>query len=187
MVAADLDTGFIARHEAALIPPPVETPAAALAAFAAVYLERLRLRDEGAGPWDRRRGFRLFGASEEVLALRDAVRVRQLLVRRRRGAMEVVVDDGAPISVQADLSADLRAAVDGAWHRVPFTLDDGVVSLTFDGVDHTLELLDPYAPRGGDAAAEGRLSAPIPGRVVQMLVAAGTASCAARLSRSWKR
>ncbi len=173
MVAADLDTGFIARHEAALIPPPVETPAAALAAFAAVYLERLRLRDEGAGPWDRRRGFRLFGASEEVLALRDAVRVRQLLVRRRRGAMEVVVDDGAPISVQADLSADLRAAVDGAWHRVPFTLDDGVVSLTFDGVDHTLELLDPYAPRGGDAAAEGRLSAPIPGRVVQMLVAAG--------------
>jgi 3-methylcrotonyl-CoA carboxylase alpha subunit len=173
MLAADLDTGFIARHEATLIPPPTETPATALAAFAAVYLERLRLRDEGAGPWDRRRGFRLFGASEEVLSLRDAVRVRQMLVRRRRGAMEVVVDDGAPIAVQADLSADLRASVDGTWHRAPFTLDDGAVSLTFEGVDHRLELLDPYAPRGGEAAAEGRLSAPIPGRVVQMLVAVG--------------
>lgn len=173
MVAADLDTGFIARHEAALIPPPVETPPVALAAFSAVYLERLRLRDEGSGPWDRRRGFRLFGASEEVLSLRDSVRVRQLLVRRRRGAMEVVVDDGTPITVQADLSADLRASVDGTWHRVPFTLDDGVVSLTFEGVDHRLELLDPYAPRGGEAAAEGRLSAPIPGRVVQLLVAVG--------------
>jgi 3-methylcrotonyl-CoA carboxylase alpha subunit len=173
MVATDLDTGFIARHEAELIPPAVEAPPAALAAFAAVYLERLRLRDEGAGPWDRRRGFRLFGASEEVLSLRDAVRVRQLLVRRRRGAMEVVVDDGTPIAVRADLSADLRASIDGIWHRVPFTLDDGLVSLTFEGVDHRLELIDPYAPRGGEAAAEGRLSAPIPGRVVQMLVAVG--------------
>ncbi|CAH0229294.1 biotin carboxylase N-terminal domain-containing protein [Roseomonas sp. CECT 9278] len=173
MLAAELDTGFIARHAAELIPPPSEVPDQALAAFAAVYLERLRHGGHGASPWDARSGFRLFGAGEELLLLRDDVRVRRVVVRRRRGATEVVVDDGVPIAVAAEVSAGLRASVDGVWHRVPFTLDDGVVALTFGGVDHTLRLVDPYAPRGGEVAAEGRLAAPIPGRVVQVLVAVG--------------
>lgn len=96
-----------------------------------------------------------------------------MLVRRRRGAMQVVVDGGTPISVRADLSVDLRAAIDGVWHRVPFTVDGDAIALTFGGEDYDLRLVDPHAPLGGDAAAEGRLSAPIPGRVVQMLVSVG--------------
>ena len=34
-------------------------------------------------------------------------------------------------------------------------------------------MIDPYAPVGGEAAGQGRLSAPIPGRVVQVLVTQG--------------
>jgi 3-methylcrotonyl-CoA carboxylase alpha subunit len=173
MRAAELDTGFIARHAADLIPPPRETPAAALAAFAAVYLERLRLRIDRTSPWDARLGFRIFGAGEQLLLVRDEARLRRVLVRRRRGAMDVVVDEGAPIAVAADLSADLRASLDGVWHRVSFTADGDAVALTFGGEEYDLRLVDPYAPKGGEAAAEGRLSAPIPGRVVQVLVAVG--------------
>lgn len=173
MRGAELDTGFIARHAAALMPPPRETPAVALAAFAAVYLARLRLDAAGTSPWDRCRGFRLFGAAEDLVLLRDAVRQRRILLRDRRGRIEAIVDDGPPIRVEADLTLGLRACVDGVWHPVPFTLDDGVVSLAFAGEDHTLHLIDPYAPLGGEAAAEGRLSAPIPGRVVQVLVDVG--------------
>jgi 3-methylcrotonyl-CoA carboxylase alpha subunit len=173
MLAGELDTGFIARHAAALIPPPREVPAPALAAFAAVYIERMRQVRSGASPWDSCAGFRLFGAGEELLLLRDDVRLRRVVVRRRRGSMDVVVDGSAPIAVAADLSVDLRASIDGVWHRVPFTLDDEVVSLTFGGEDYAFRLVDPYAPAGGEAAAEGRLAAPIPGRVVQMLVAVG--------------
>jgi 3-methylcrotonyl-CoA carboxylase alpha subunit len=173
MLAGELDTGFIARHAAALIPPPREVPAPALVAFAAVYMERLRQIRSGASPWDSCAGFRLFGAGEELLLLRDDVRLRRVVVRRRRGGMDVVVDGGAPIAVAADLSVDLRASIDGVWHRVPFTLDDEVVALTFGGEDYAFRLVDPYAPAGGEAAAEGRLAAPIPGRVVQMLVAVG--------------
>jgi 3-methylcrotonyl-CoA carboxylase alpha subunit len=173
MRAAELDTGFIARHAADLIPPPRETPAAALAAFAAVYLERLRLRTEGPSPWDACQGFRLFGFGEQLLLLRDEARLRRVLVRRQRGTMQVVVDGGTPIAVAADLSVDLRASVDGVWHRVPFTVDGDAATLTFGGEEYDLCLVDPYAPSGGEAAAEGRLSAPIPGRVVQVLVAVG--------------
>ena len=173
MRAAELDTGFIARHAADLIPPPREAPASALAAFAAVYLERQRLRAGSASPWDACLGFRLFGAGEQLLLVRDEARLRRVLVRRQCAAMQVVVDGGAPIAVVADVSVDPRASVDGVWRRVPFIVDGDAVSLTFGGEAYDLRLVDPYAPKGGEVAAEGRLSAPIPGRVVQMLVAVG--------------
>ncbi|MEO3472754.1 biotin carboxylase N-terminal domain-containing protein [Roseomonas sp. CAU 1739] len=173
MRAAELDTGFIARHAAELMPPPREAPAAVLAGFAAVYLARLRLDLAGASPWSQCRGFRLFGAAEDVLLLRDAVHQRRILMRDHRGNAAAIIDDGPPISIEADLSLGARACVDGVWHPVPFTLDDDVVDLTFGGEAFRLHLIDPYAPRGGEAAAEGRLSAPIPGRVVQVLVQAG--------------
>ncbi len=173
MLGAELDTGFIARHAAALIPPPREAPAVVLAGFAAVYLARLGLDVAGASPWSQRRGFRLFGAAEDLLLLRDAVRQRRILVRDRRGAAEAFIDDNPPMRIEADLSFGLRACVDGVWHHVPFTLDNNVVELTFAAEAYTFHLIDPYAPRGGEAAAEGRLSAPIPGRVVQVLVQVG--------------
>ncbi|MBR0682842.1 biotin/lipoyl-binding protein [Roseomonas eburnea] len=173
MRAAELDTGFAARYAPALIPTPREAPAAALAGFAAAYLARLRLDAPGTSPWDLCRGFRLFGTAEELILLRDGARSRRILVRERRGDAEAIVDGGSPILIDADLTLGLRASVDGIWHPVPFTLDDGVVSLAFAGEEYTLRLLDPYAPLGGEAAAEGRLSAPIPGRVVQVLVAVG--------------
>jgi 3-methylcrotonyl-CoA carboxylase alpha subunit len=173
MMAGDVDTGFVARHAATLIPAPREVPSQALAAFVAVYMERMRQIRQGASPWDSCIGFRLFGASQELLLLRDDVRLRQIVLRRGRGSMDVVVDGGTPIAVAADLSVDLRASIDGVWHRTPFTLDDDIVAMTFGGEDHSFRLVDPYAPQGGDAALEGRLAAPIPGRVVQMLVAVG--------------
>jgi 3-methylcrotonyl-CoA carboxylase alpha subunit len=173
MRAAELDTGFIARHQAALIPPPGEVPAIALAGFAAVYLAWLRRETAGISPWDRCHGFRLFSAAEELLLLRDAVRVRRILLRERHGSAEVVVDDGPPMRIVSDPALGSRACIDGVWHPAAFSLDDDAVGFVFGGEDYAFRLVDPYAPQGGEAAAEGRLSVPIPGRVVQVLVAVG--------------
>jgi 3-methylcrotonyl-CoA carboxylase alpha subunit len=173
MEAADLDTGFIARHAATLLPARQEVPAPALAAFAAIHQERRRLQRDAGSPWEACLGFRVFGVGEELLLLRDEVRLRRLVVRRRRGTTDVVVDGGAPIAVATDRAVPLRVALDGTWHRVAATLDGDLVTLTFGGEDHAFRLVDPYAPLGGEAATEGRLSAPIPGRVVHMLVAVG--------------
>lgn len=173
MRGGDLDTGFLGRHADALMPPPREAPVAALAAFAAVYLARLQADDPDQSPWRRCQGFRLFGEAEDLLLLRDEVRTYRILIRDRRGVRRAFVDEAPPIQIAADLSIGLRAALDGVWHGVMCTLDAGVISLRFAGEDYALHLLDPYAPRGGEAAAEGRLSAPIPGRVVQVLVGVG--------------
>ena len=174
MVAADLDTGFASRHAAVLVPPPTEAPPAALAALAAVLRERRRNGGQGVSPWDRCAGFRLFGPADEVWLLRDAVRVRHLRVRQFRDRAEAVVDDGAAFLIAAGDGPEPRVRIDGIWQSAGVALDGDAVSLTFAGEDYALRLLDPYAPRGGEAAAaEGRLSAPIPGRVVQVLVGVG--------------
>jgi 3-methylcrotonyl-CoA carboxylase alpha subunit len=173
MLSAELDTGFIARHAADLMPAPREVPAPVLAAFAAVQAERQRAAADAASPWEACRGFRLHGAGEELLLLRDASGLRRVRLSQRRGAMQATVDGGAPLAVAADVAGKPRAAVDGVWRPVSVALDGDLVALAFAGEDHEFRLVDPHAPLGGDAAAEGRLSAPIPGRVVQMLVAVG--------------
>jgi len=170
MRAGELDTGFAARHAEALIPPPREVPVAALAAFAAIHRAR---PGQGLSPWDRVAGFRLFGAAEELILLRDDKGVRRILLRDRRGLVEAMVDDAPPILVAADLASAPRVSIDGVWHKVDVAIDEDAVSLTFAGEDFAFRLIDAYAPQGGDAAAEGRLSAPIPGRVVQVLVGVG--------------
>jgi 3-methylcrotonyl-CoA carboxylase alpha subunit len=148
-------------------------PAPALAAFAAVQAERQRAAADAASPWEACRGFRLHGAGEELLLLRDASGLRRVRLSQRRGAMQATVDGGAPLAVAADVAGKPRAAVDGVWRPVSVALDGDLVALAFAGEDHEFRLVDPHAPLGGDAAAEGRLSAPIPGRVVQLLVAVG--------------
>jgi len=173
MLAAELDTGFAASHAAMLVPPPTEAPPAALAALAAALRERRRNSGQGVSPWDRCAGFRLFGPADELWLLRDAVRVRQVRVRQFRDHAEAVVDDGTALVVAAEEGSRSRVRIDGIWQSVGVALDGDAISLTFGGQDFALRLLDPYAPRGGEAAAEGRLSAPIPGRVVQVLVGVG--------------
>jgi 3-methylcrotonyl-CoA carboxylase alpha subunit len=59
------------------------------------------------------------------------------------------------------------------WHAVRIVRDGDRTRFSFGGEAYFFQVLDPYAPKGGDAAVEGRLSAPIPGRVVQILVALG--------------
>jgi 3-methylcrotonyl-CoA carboxylase alpha subunit len=41
------------------------------------------------------------------------------------------------------------------------------------GASHTLSLIDPLAPRGIEEDAAGRLTAPMPGRIVQVMVQKG--------------
>ena len=173
MLAADLDTGFAARHAEALTPPVREAPAAVLAAAAALLSARRQAAARGGSPWEALAHFRLFGPAEELVLLEEAGRARRILLRHHRGRSEAFVEDSPPIAVQADLSGGARVALDGVWHALSFAVDEDAVSLTFAGEAFAFRLLDAYAPRGGEAAAEGRLSAPIPGRVVQVLVGAG--------------
>ncbi|MBR0661433.1 acetyl/propionyl/methylcrotonyl-CoA carboxylase subunit alpha [Neoroseomonas oryzicola] len=181
MRAAELDTGFLARHRDSLIPPPETAPAEAVAAAAAMHLlcrwgedAGASLRGGAASPWDRKDGWRLQGAATVHLRLRDGAAIREVNVSLRRGAMSIVVDGGAAMDVAArwrEGGASVRLG--GAERRIRYAKDEETIEIGWLDDRFVFGLVDSYAPAAGEAAAEGRLSAPIPGRVVQVLVAAG--------------
>jgi len=173
MLRAELDTAFVTRHAAALVPPPKPAPAEALAAFALLHRAAAGRSAPPASPWERTDGFRLFGAAEEVVWIRDGERTREVIIRRHRHSAEVMVEGDRAFSVTVEPHAPGRVAIDGVWHAVRMVRNGDRTRFSFGGEAYFFQVLDPYAPKGGDAAVEGRLSAPIPGRVVQILVAIG--------------
>ncbi len=170
--AAAPDTGFIARHRDALIPPTAPAPAEAIAAAIAMHLHPPG--GDPLSPWQRGDGWRLQGAASLHLRVQDGGARRAVDVRMRRGALTVVVDGGDAIAVQARWGeAGPGVALNGIERRIRFARDGDAIDVGWGDENWSLNLLDPYAPARGEAAAEGRLSAPIPGRVVQMLVGVG--------------
>jgi 3-methylcrotonyl-CoA carboxylase alpha subunit len=139
--AAELDTGFIARHAEALLGPAEPAPPTALVRAAAPPAP-------GPSAWERRDSWRLHGLAERVALLEDS---------------------GVPRRFTLHASPD-GTALDGV--TLPPGLA-GIDAVAEAGTLWLLDSLDPYAPADDEAAHESRLSAPIPGRVVRLLVAAG--------------
>jgi 3-methylcrotonyl-CoA carboxylase alpha subunit len=125
-------------------------------------------------PWNRRDGWRLQGSGTRVLALRDGTETHRLRLAYVAGGWRLEAA-GASASLAGHRLEDgmLHLVLDGVAHRVPVLRDGDAVQVSLDGAGWTLVLGDPYAPPGGDAVVEGRLAAPIPGRVVQLLVRQG--------------
>jgi len=174
--AAELDTGFIARHEASLLAPPAAAPAEVLIAAAAGEAVQARNLSEAASPWARAAGFRLQGGAETVSLWEDGVAPRRVVLRWRPEGFEAEVEGEAPRRVSVTFTEG-RFALGASDRLTAFGLEneeDGV-TLRMGGQAWRLHRRDPYAPADEGGGAESRLAAPIPGRVVQMLVAPGDA------------
>ena len=179
--AADLDTGFIARHHAALLPDTTALPPPVLAAAA---LDRaLSAREQAAAaalrsadphsPWHRPDGFRLSGHGAQPLSFRHGGRThtRQLGFD---GASFTL--DGAPAQA-ARADGQVVFTLDGALHRARVLHADADVQVTLQGDPHPylLRRLDLFSPEGADASGPDRIAAPIPGLVARVDVAEGDA------------
>lgn len=178
--AAELDTGFIARHAALLLASPEAAPAevliAATAGGAAQMAHGWSDAAHAGSPWARAGGWRLQGAAETVALWDDGVRPRRVALRWLPDGFEATLDDAAPRRVAIRLDQGMFGLVeDGASRSFTLMPEVGGCTIRMGGEAWRLHARDPYAPPGDDAAAESRLVAPIPGRVVQMLVAVGEA------------
>ncbi|WP_191085141.1 acetyl/propionyl/methylcrotonyl-CoA carboxylase subunit alpha [Roseococcus microcysteis] len=174
--AAELDTGFIARHGEALLAAPEAAPPEVLIAAAAGEAMLARQRAAPATPWAQAAGWRLQGGAETVSLWEDGVAPRRVVLRWREDGFEAEVEGEAPRHVTITLQ-DGRLALGEGDRLSAFTLqpeEDGV-TLRLGGEAWRLHRRDPYAPVEEGGASESRLAAPIPGRVVQMLVAPGDA------------
>ena len=154
--AAELDTGFIARHADILLPPPAELPAAfwALAARAWLLTEPTTARsDDPHSPWAANNGLRLGVRSAQTLHLRCEQETRRALP----------VDD-------ALLQGDQLL-----WQgqRYPLQRRGERLFLGWGGQLRELTRVDPISAAQQAQAPQGGLTAPMNGSIVRVAVRVG--------------
>ncbi|RVT52288.1 acetyl/propionyl/methylcrotonyl-CoA carboxylase subunit alpha [Rubrivivax albus] len=172
---ADLDTALIERERPALFEaPPLADEVAAAGVAALAQAEERALED--ADPFSRRDGWRLHGGARRRFDLDIGGRaVVAHLTRLHDGATVLELGDARWPFAATHLGAGahdltlgerrLRLSVYRQGERIAVFAPEGSVVLTeVDRLAHA-----------GDGAAEGRLTAPMPGKVISLAVKAGDA------------
>jgi 3-methylcrotonyl-CoA carboxylase alpha subunit len=172
--AARIDTGFIDRRRDTLIPPTQPVPKAALAA--AVW-RRLQQSAISSDPWSRRDGWRLNQSSAPLdFRFRCGDEILDATVTADGDALSFA-HDGETVRLAADAAASGTIAVTLGDARSVVTVyaHADEIAVASGGDLWRLEVVDPLAPPESAHLAAGRLTAPMPGRVVQVFVAVGEA------------
>ena len=173
---ADLDTGLIERNQQSLFPALQAAPDTALALAAVALLTQEAAASQGSGPWGDALGWRLnstlgrglsfadefaLAGDTKAYAVRIAYQQDGWLFNGQR--LRLSARDGQELHVKLG-----ERAVHGTVHR------DGEQFHVFTGGAHyTLHYNDPMAHAGEAEAEGGRLTAPMPGKVVAVLVNKG--------------
>lgn len=185
----DLSTRFLADHASELLAPPRPAPDRVLiAATAAVLVDEIERAERTArssadphSPWVALRGWRLHGTALSEIEFDQDGRVRWVAAAwhdgywRLRFGNENEADAEVALRAQRGAERDLlRLDVDGVVGRARVRrYGDEIVVAFADGTIGTVRIRHPLGGTGGAAAATGSVTAPIPGRVVRVLVSPG--------------
>jgi 3-methylcrotonyl-CoA carboxylase alpha subunit len=171
---ADLDTALIERERAVLFDQPglsLEVAAAGVAAHALAQEQAL----EGADPWSRRDGWRMHGGATRRFDLEFGGAHHAVgLERAHDGTLTLAAGDARlPLQILAssgerhDLMLANRRQVLAVYAR-----GERVSVFAYEGSASVVEV-DVLAHAGEGAVHAGGLTAPMPGRVVALLVQSG--------------
>jgi len=181
--SADLDTGLIERNNATLFPPagPASKGALALAAVALADAEQaLSVSTNPADPWTSTHGWRMnatyrrrLSFSDEYSATLDAKAYDIGLAYHPHGW--VLELDGAahPLALVSKNGGEYAIRLDGAALRGTVRRDGELLHVFTGGLHYALNYNDPMAHAGEVEAAGGRLTAPMPGKVVAVIAKDG--------------
>lgn len=183
--SADLDTGLIERNNASLFPAAGPAPKGALA-LAAVALadaeQALSVSSNPADPWTSTHGWRMNGTyhrtlsfSDDYAATLDAKAYKTSLAYRPQGW--VLELDGAahPLALVSKNGGEYAIRLDGSALRGTVRRDGELLHVFTGGQHYTLHYADPMAHAGEAEALGGRLTAPMPGKVVAVIAKNGQA------------
>jgi len=175
--AADLDTGFIERYRDDLLPSPRPANDGELALATLSLLLRRGQPAQASdpwSPWDQADGFRINRDNHVDLHLIDGDQT--VMVRAHYRADGYVFDlPGGSQPVQGRMRADggLELTL-GGHRRVGRVIADGAtLTLFLSGAERRLIHFDPRSAQTLDEGAAGKLTAPMPGKVIAVKVAVG--------------
>jgi 3-methylcrotonyl-CoA carboxylase alpha subunit len=173
---ADLDTGLIGREGGVLFgQPPLAPELAAAGVVARVLADEAAA--EGADPWSRRDGWRLHGGARRRLDLELQGQPLPVVMQRLHDGATTMQIGEQRWALQ---TRELPGPPDGrhdvqlgsARHTLTVYLRGDRYSVFAAQGSATLTLTDPLA-QAGEAAEGGRLTAPMPGKLLSFLARSG--------------
>jgi len=175
---AKLDTALIEREQAALAATgDGEQALWELAAIAAVVSTPAAAADarDPHSPWQAQDGWRLGAPAARVVPLQQGERAHTLKVWATADGWRVQCDDAAPKQVVGHADGHtLSVQLDARRWRLQLQRDGDQLYLFGDDGQHRFTLHDPVGESEQASADAGSLLAPMPGKIVATLVAAGT-------------
>jgi 3-methylcrotonyl-CoA carboxylase alpha subunit len=170
---ADLDTGLIARNEAQLFPPaqPASVDVVALAVVSLLLSEK----SGGSDPWQSSHGWRMNSLMQRALQFAEEHHQHSVQITYLADGWKLRTDSGA-------VEIKLASASGSGGNDLVLKIADRTVSGTVvrdgehfhvfsQGVHTDLHYSDALAHAGETEAEGGRLTAPMPGKIVAVLVA----------------
>ncbi len=176
--AAELDTGFLARHPDLLAPTEAAAPPLALAAAAMRLVEdhadaARRTSTDPHSPWALASAWRLNGEGQQNFVLQDDEVTRAVRVKPRRDGSVLVDCLGATFAMRRG-PLDV-VILDGIYRRAPVQRSGDALTAMVDGTPWRFVLVDPLAPPRAEGAAGDRVISPMPGRIVSVHAEPGMA------------
>jgi 3-methylcrotonyl-CoA carboxylase alpha subunit len=174
---ADLDTGLIERHQDTLFPPaqPASLQTVALAAASLLTSER----SAGAAandPWSDTSGWRINGALQRQLDFADESHAYPVSVGYLQDGWTVAHGGASAAMMLVERNGThIVLKLDGATVRGTVVRDGDMFHIFNAGTHLALNYNDPLAHAGAAEAEGGRLTAPMPGKIVAVLVDKGKA------------
>jgi 3-methylcrotonyl-CoA carboxylase alpha subunit len=181
--AGEVDTGFIDRHMAALSPERGAIPDRILA-IAAIHVllrqtEAAALAAAGSAdshsPWHDTGGWRLNDHGRQTLRFDAGEESAAVTIHYERvGGWRLDLPQGT-VAARGERRADggLILWLDGARIEAMAVDHAGSLNVMAGGQSHVLTLFDPIAAAEAMEAPAGSLKAPLPGKILQVLVAEG--------------
>jgi 3-methylcrotonyl-CoA carboxylase alpha subunit len=171
---ADLDTGLIERNQDALFPAARPASKQVLALAAASLLASERDHVAANDPWAQTSGWRMNMTMQRSIAFDEESNEYQCVIAYERDGW--TLQHGAATSkviVGAHDGTDITIKLDDTTVRGTVVRDGDAFHVFHDGTHTTLVWNDPLAHAGESESEGGRLTAPMPGKIVAVLVENG--------------
>ncbi len=182
MRAGGVDTEFISRHIDSLIVPAAIPDDTVLAiATLSVVAERGRTNAANAmksedpySPWDDATIWRMNGEGFSLVEFQIAGERVPVTVRTTAGGYRLTLPGGEQSASVSASDGNLTVLLSGQRLQPQIVGEDRQLVVILNGTNYPLSLFDPAAKHADAELATGRLTAPMPGTVVKVLVEPGS-------------
>ena len=181
---ADLDTGFIDNHLDELVPARTAASDRVLALAALDHLLRLgehykmvaQASADPQSPWASVDGWRLNGETDLLLRFEDGEELRDVTVAFGRDGYRLALPGGEmAVSGTRLAGGDIAADLGGDRIRASVVRSGDDIYLIHRGETRRLKYYDPGVAADEAGGAAGAITAPMPGKVIKVMVKEGDA------------